>query len=168
MFRDEGVRVAHKARKRLRSAREESPSADTQSLGPHRTVDIHRRSDSSPLHAAERPQHPPHQPIGSVGAEFFFAKYCCADSSYFDLFYSWMSEIYQSETSRGSSPICLAIQAVGLAGIANINASPESKSASSQHYQRAIIAINTAVSEPDSRRTDATFMAVMLLGFCQV
>ncbi|KAK0732430.1 hypothetical protein B0T21DRAFT_384718 [Apiosordaria backusii] len=108
-------------------------------------------------------------PAGEVGANFFFAKYVfhqdpfSMSSGYED----WLATAYR-HNDRRCAPLRAAIEAAGLAGLSNINPSPQLSIQSKQQYRDALTAVKEALSNPSQAADDATLMAVILLGLYEM
>ncbi|CAP59717.1 uncharacterized protein PODANS_1_360, partial [Podospora anserina S mat+] len=108
-------------------------------------------------------------PADEVGANFFFAKYVfhqdpfSTSSGYQD----WLATAYRHHDGR-FAPLRAAIEAAGLAGLSNINPSPQLSVQSRQQYRHALTAVKEALSNPSQAADDATLMAVILLGLYEM
>ncbi|KAK4672141.1 hypothetical protein QC763_100360 [Podospora pseudopauciseta] len=108
-------------------------------------------------------------PADEVGANFFFAKYVfhqdpfSTSSGYQD----WLATAYCHHDGR-FTPLRAAVEAAGLAGLSNINPSPQLTVQSRQQYRHALTAVKEALSNPSQAADDATLMAVILLGLYEM
>jgi hypothetical protein len=106
------------------------------------------------------------QPIGELGANFFFAKYTFEEPPYSSDYHNWLTRSYLDE---GPGDVLRpALEAVGMAGIANVFHTPRVASKSKQRYCDALVAMQQALNDPVQAVADTTFLAVILLGLFEV
>ncbi|KAF2798423.1 hypothetical protein K505DRAFT_414363 [Melanomma pulvis-pyrius CBS 109.77] len=98
--------------------------------------------------------------VDELGANFFFAKYTSNEAPFSGEYYDWLIQSYYSDCRV----LRTAIEAVGMAGIANVSHTPHILSKSKIQYCKALNAMKRALDDPIDAISDTTFMAVILLG----
>jgi hypothetical protein len=106
------------------------------------------------------------QTISELGANFFFAKYTFKEHPYSSDYHDWLTRSYLDEGPK--DVLRAALEAVGMAGIANVYHTPSVASKSKQRYCEALIAMQQALNDPVQAIADTTFLAVILLGLFEV
>jgi hypothetical protein len=106
------------------------------------------------------------QTLSETAAHFFFSNYTCDEPPLSTEYYSWLTTLYFSSTSNGA--IRAAIEAAGLAGIANKSYAPHIAAKAKHQYGKALVAANEALQDPKQALADSTFLSVILLGTYEV
>jgi hypothetical protein len=104
------------------------------------------------------------QPWDEAGANFFFGRYAFYDPPVYKDYYTWLSQSYFS----GCWVLTAAVEAVGMAGLANIRGD---ESLAAQADEKCVIAmrrLQQALIDPIERSADETLMAVLLLALFEV
>ena len=174
MFRDESERVIRKARQSARNARqiEHSGSISTQdglTSSPSSAKSGGVWFDIYPIISSQSPVsifYPLCQPISELGANFFVTKYSLNEPPFSTDYHDWLTRSYFED---GPNDVLRAsIEAVGMAGIANVFHTPQVASKSKQRYCEALAALRQALDDPVQAIADTTFLAVILLGLFEV
>ena len=108
-------------------------------------------------------------PIQDQAAHFFFYNFVSEDlssRSAMNAYSRVLPTLYRQDSSFGVVP--RIIDAIGLAGISNIEHSPELMVAAGQKYATALRAINASIQDSSKASTDQTLIAVVLLGLFEV
>ncbi|KAH8880964.1 hypothetical protein GQ53DRAFT_812943 [Thozetella sp. PMI_491] len=93
---------------------------------------------------------------------FFFNKYTTAESPLSEEYTHWLhTECFDGPRN---SPLRTAIEATGLAGIANVYNAPSAATRSRVVYGRAISALKQSLEDPVQAASDTTLKAVIVLG----
>lgn len=112
------------------------------------------------------PELSPPPPVAELGANFFFAKYSYGESPHYSNYQQWLGVSYHS--SGPTVGLRAAIEAVGLAGIANMSPSKHLAASSKQRYCQAVREVQLALKDPVHAISDTTLMTVFLLGLFEV
>jgi hypothetical protein len=147
IFRDESQRVIQKATRQI-SERPSEVNSKSHSLAS---------SDISLLL---------YPPFTEIGAHFFFAKYTCVEAPFSECYVSWLTGLYHEQ--QHTQAVRAAIEAVGLAGIANVSYTPKVRSESRERYGQALAATKLLLNDSNESLTDSTLMAVILLALYEV
>lgn len=105
-------------------------------------------------------------PLTDMGASFFFSTYHLDEPPFSGAYYSWITKAYNGD--QASHGIRAAIEAAGMAGLANVLHAPQIASKSRAQYARALVATQRAMNDPTEVTTDETLLAVILLGLFEV
>ena len=174
MFRDESERVIRKARQSARNARQLEHSGSILIQGSHTVSPSSAESgeirfDVNPITSSQFPVsifYPLCQPISELGANFFVTKYSLNEPPFSTDYHDWLTRSYFED---GPNDVLRAsIEAVGMAGIANVFHTPQVASKSKQRYCEALAALRQALDDPVQAIADTTFLAVILLGLFEV
>jgi len=110
--------------------------------------------------------------IEEQGNSFFFHHFVSESSPSPSSYSDFLPLIYNPKSDLGSARIPLpgVITAIGMAGISNMHKSPAVTVmvAARQKYISVLRALNIALQNPKTARSDSTLMAVMLLGLFEV
>lgn len=100
---------------------------------------------------------------------FFFHHYLTAGATPPTSFPAFLPNLFnQSAIGSVTNPLPGIITAVGMAGISNMQNSPAGMIATREKHTKSLRALNTALRDPSMASTDATMMAIMLLGTFEV
>ncbi|KAL2862427.1 Zn(II)2Cys6 transcription factor [Aspergillus lucknowensis] len=109
----------------------------------------------------------PSLPVQELAAGFFFSKYNTYDGPYLaNTPCDWLSQSYLDGTS--CEALRAAVEAVGMAGLANTSYAPQIASRSRERYCIALSELNDALLDPTAAAADTTLMAVILLGLFEI
>jgi hypothetical protein len=106
------------------------------------------------------------QSVNDLGASFLFANYFHNEPPFYSHYHSWVTQSYYE--SQPNHVLRATIEAVGMAGLANVLNSPRVKSASEQQYQKASQAMREALNDPIEVTADTTLLAVIFFEFLEV
>ena len=174
MFRDESERVIRKARQSARNARqlEQSELILMQRSVTASSISAESgkiRFDGNTITPSQYPVsifYPLCQPISELGANFFVTKYSLNEPPFSADYHDWLTRSYFED---GPNDVLRAsIEAVGMAGIANVFHTPKVASKSKQRYCEALAALRLAIDDPVQAIADTTLLAVILLGLFEV
>jgi hypothetical protein len=104
------------------------------------------------------------QPWDEAGANFFFARYAFHDPPAYKDYYTWLSQGYFS----GCGVLTAAVEAVGMAGLANIRNDESLATQADERCAKAMRRLQQALVDPVERSADETMMAVLLLALFEV
>ena len=97
---------------------------------------------------------------------YFFHNFVSKDIAYPTGNLSYLPIIYGQEFSE--SVLSEIVTAIGMAGIANLQNSPDAMIAARQKQVAVLRDVNVAIQDPENAKTDRTLMAVLLLGLFEV
>lgn len=99
--------------------------------------------------------------VSQLGAGFFFSKYMTSDPPFASGYRAWLGRLYMDNEQDvlGST-----VRAVGLAGISNVFSSSQISSEAKRAYCQALTFLGAALDDCNSARSDATLMAIILMG----
>lgn len=168
LFRDESERVRQKAHQRhrgqdssLAQVTTTSISCDNEDLG---------RAFQIPLSAFALPvssiSYGLSQPLVELGLNFFFTRYTFDQSPFSQDYSQWLKRSCSWHTPNTS--LRAAIEAVGMAALANVFHAPKAASRSKKQYSKALMATKQALNDPVLALADETMMAIILLGQYEV
>ena len=104
--------------------------------------------------------------LADCGASFFFTNYTYTARPFTPEYHEWLQRSYA--TAGRDHPLRAAIEAVGMAGLANVRRSSYQKSLAAERYQEAIATVKLSLADEDQARSDEMFLAVILLAFYEV
>jgi hypothetical protein len=107
------------------------------------------------------------QPLQNLGVRFFFEKYALHELPLATKYRTWLATCCEESQKRPSCP-GLAVNAVGLAGVANITKDCKFASQAKEKYHAALTALDTALRDPITAAKDETLAAVIVLGHYEV
>jgi len=160
MFRDESKRIirhAHRQYGEVVITHPEPPNTLEKvphiSLGSYSSVGIPRGLGQS---------------VDEAGATFFFNHYSCSGPPTLNMEScdTWLAKIYTGDQAIKS--LRLAVEAAGMAGLANVIHAPLMALRAKESYVRALAAMQTALRDPTTSTADTTVMTVMVLGLFEV
>jgi hypothetical protein len=166
VFRDESKRVIQKARQYERSNALWTKAAapiSTKCLGVSQVLEL---KSSTPLLPPLSIRPPPSQSINDLGVNFLFANYFYNQPPFYSDYHTWVAQTYHE--SHPGHVLRAVIEAVGMAGLANVANSPRFKSASEQQYNRASVAMREALNDPAQVTADTTLLAVIFFELLEV
>ena len=105
-------------------------------------------------------------PLEDQSTYYFFHNFVSADPATLSAYSHVLPILYGQKSSFSTLP--KIIDAIGLAGISNMNHAPELMVAAGQKYARVLRAINASIQDPKEASTDQTLIAVMLLSLFEV
>ena len=174
MFRNETSKVMTKAK--VGTVNENSkPVACTSRVGHIRdrvVPDLVTNFSVAPAPTIERTTVAPRNlsvPLEYEATCYFFHNFVCDDPSSrycMNAYAQVMPTLYQQDSSFGVLP--KIVDAIGLAGISNINHSPKLMIAAGRKYAGVLRAINASIQDSTKATTDQTLIAIMLLGLFEV
>ncbi|KAL2042764.1 hypothetical protein N7G274_004523 [Stereocaulon virgatum] len=103
----------------------------------------------------------PHAPIEEQGSFYFFHHFVRKDVNSPIAYNEYIPKIYNLTSSYSELPAI--IQAIGMAGIANLQSSSEPMMIARRKHTACLRALNSSLQDPKTATSDATFMTVMLL-----
>lgn len=162
MFRDESQRTIRK----VQATEKVGPCAQGASPSYTQTLSCVPGAKSYVFPSAISIPHSIVQPINDLGARFFFIHYSEHDVSFSKGCGDWLAWSYWHD--RSSHALQAAIEAVGLAGMSNVLRAQHAAQKAKERYGKALIATNRALGDPAEATTDATLMAILLLGVFEV
>lgn len=104
--------------------------------------------------------------IQDQAAAFFFANYVLSDPPFSNTYLRWLSRLHAEESS--GDIVNAAVEAVGLAGMANIYRAPGLQIEAKRRYGRALARINRALRDPVEVTADSTLVGILTLGLFEV
>lgn len=107
----------------------------------------------------------PSFPINAVARCFFWNNYVLDDMRSAQ---GWLGCLSAAGIADGDPGVILAIEAIGLASIANIQRAPSLMVLARKEYTKAVSLTNTILGNPKRRVDDSTLAAVILLGMFEV
>ena len=101
---------------------------------------------------------------------FFFHHFVTQGAAPPTSYSSPLPMLFNQKSSWGSvkNPLPEIITAIGMAGISNLQSSPEGMLATRRKYTAVLRTLNAALQDPEKASADSTLMAVMLLGTFEV
>lgn len=105
-------------------------------------------------------------PLEDEATYYFFHNFVSEDPTSATAYSQVLPDLYRQDSSFSALP--KIIDAIGLAGIANVKHAPELMVAAGQKYARVLRAITASIQDAKEASTDQTLMAVMLLGLFEV
>ena len=100
---------------------------------------------------------------------FFFHHYVTEGATPPTSFPAFLPKLFnQPALGSVANPLPEIVTAVGMAGISNMQNSPAGMIATRQKHTNSLRALNAALRDPSMASTDATMMAIMLLGTFEV
>lgn len=115
------------------------------------------------------PAMPPQPLSGSLNeraVNFFFAHYVLSDPPFSHSYRRGLSQLYNGESTN--QILHLAIESVGLAGMANVHRAPHLMRDAKRQYGRALALTNKTLTDPVQVKADSTILAVLFLGLFEV
>lgn len=106
------------------------------------------------------------QPINDLAASFFFANYALPGPPISDGNHDWLVRTYGELHPRNA--LRVTVEAVGMAGMANIFHDPYIVPKAQAQYGQALRATSHALRDPVEVTADTTLMATLLLGLFEV
>jgi hypothetical protein len=106
------------------------------------------------------------QSVNDLGASFLFAKYFHNEPPFYSHYHAWVTQSYYDSHPR--HVLRATIEAVGMAGLANVLHSPRVKSASEEQYRKASHSMREALNDPVETTADTTLLAVIFFEFLEV
>lgn len=168
LFRDESERVRQKAHQRHRGqdsspayATTTSISCDDGDLG--RAFPIPPSAFGLPV---SKVSYGLSQPLVELGLNFFFTRYTFDQPPFSQDYSQWLKWSCSGYTPNNS--LRAAIEAVGMAALANVFHAPNAASRSKKQYSKALMATKRALNDPLLALADETMMAIILLGQYEV
>jgi hypothetical protein len=172
LFRDESsriIRLAHKQYDEGGVPRPGSPDAAEKGMPtPAASTVATSTSHGSPMvYRLSVPATPCLSPA-DAGANFFFTNYSCAGPPTLDSddCERWLASAYAD--GRSGDPLRLAIEAAGMAGLANVMHASQMAARAKEAYCRSLVAVKNALNNPETSTADATVMTIMVLGLFEV
>lgn len=104
--------------------------------------------------------------IYEFGANFYFTNYCFKESPFSHTFHKWKIQAYHNATT--DHVLRAAIEAVGMAGMANVSQDSTIATKSSRRYNQGVIAIERAFEHEIDAIADETLMALVVMGLYAV
>jgi hypothetical protein len=169
VFRNESNKVIRKLRSRRVTDDEICRRQIVLDTSPQQIVDISApQSSQRKIHdmALFATSHCLLEPLENLGAGFFFAKYSVKEEPFAGGYDAWLQSLYLENNSNNFlRPI---IEAVGLAGLANISYAADVEAKSKERYCNALLGLKQALDDPAGVTEDATLMAVILFVLFEV
>ena len=104
--------------------------------------------------------------INDLGVNFLFTNYFYNQPPFYSHYHTWVAQSYHE--SHLGHVLRATIEAVGMAGLANVLHSPRVKSASEQQYRKASHAMREALNDPAQVTADTTLLSVILFELLEV
>lgn len=161
MFRDESGKTAQKAHKPL----QDDQFSQTMPIRIRHSPPSQMQSSASLFSSPGRPPTPYSRlsiPLADVGANFFFSTYQLYEPPFSSGYYAWMAKVYNGD--QFNPAVRAAVDAAGMAGLANVLHAPQVAAKSREQYAKALFATQQAMSDPVEVTADETLLAVILLG----
>lgn len=162
LFRDENARIIRKSRRTYSDSFQEA--LDVCQRLPRKDEDAHEIDSYISFHPPFSIFNTLSQPIEELGGNFFFTNYTFDESPFSGDYHAWLVKSYFED----GNVLRTAIQAVGMAGISNISPAPHITSRSRERYCKTLTTVQQALNNREEARTDATLMAIILLGLFEV
>lgn len=105
-------------------------------------------------------------PREDAATYYFFHNFVSQDPTTLASYYHVLPNVCPQESSFNALP--KIIEAIGLAGISNVNKAPELMVAAGQEYARVLRAITASIQDKKEASKDQTLTAVILLGLFEV
>ncbi|KAF2727725.1 hypothetical protein EJ04DRAFT_581818 [Polyplosphaeria fusca] len=164
IFRDESARVIRKARSRRLNEDASPGSTLLQGTGKVRSSTSMSVASMEASLASTIPQMMG-QSLSELATAFFFAKYTCDEPPFSKNFRQWLVDMYVDGPDNCAPRA--AMEAAGMAGIANIYHAPHVGFKSKEAYCRALSTTKRTLDNPESSVSDATLMTAILLGMVE-
>jgi hypothetical protein len=161
MFRDESASVVRKVNGRhVESNRSVGNEVEASAITPP------SQGSLATQQTHPEPQNALSWPLKEQAASFFFANYVLSDPPFADTYLRWLSRLYWRES--GSQILHAVVEAVGMAGMSNVNHAPHLLKEARYQYGRALTITNKALRDPLEATTDSTIVAILFLGLFEV
>ena len=108
--------------------------------------------------------------IEDQGSSFFFHNFVTSEATPPTSYSVFLPRLYNVSLMQGAigNPLPDVITAIGMAGISNLQDSPDGMVATRQKHTKALRTLNAALQDPRSATADTTLMAVILMGLFEV
>jgi hypothetical protein len=103
-----------------------------------------------------------------LGANFFFTKYSFTEEPLFPGYHDWLAQTYLDDNHRHSHILRPVIEAVGLAGLSNLNYAERFEAKAKEQYCASLAGLKHVLNDPAQVTEDTTLLAVILLIFFEV
>ncbi|UNI13607.1 hypothetical protein JDV02_000334 [Purpureocillium takamizusanense] len=152
-FRDDTRRTMLKARGRRTQASDGTQVGGQVVLSPCLSARASGNGSGSSI--------PPAIPVShhELSVSFYFAKYAFHEVPLSEAYRSWLTGSYHD-----APVLSAAIEAVGMAGLANVSLAPHLEIQARKRYSEALASTQKALNDASSAADDTTLMAVILLG----
>ena len=108
--------------------------------------------------------------IEDQGSSFFFHNFVTSEATPPTSYSVFLPRLYNVTLMKGAigNPLPDVITAIGMAGISNLQSSPDGMVATREKHTRALRTLNAALQDPRTAKADTTLMAVILMGLFEV
>jgi hypothetical protein len=106
------------------------------------------------------------QSINELGVNFLFTNYFYNQPPFYNHYHTWVAQSYHENLP--GHVLRTVIEAVGMAGLANVSNSSRFKAAFEQQYRKASFAMRETLNDPAQVTADSTLLAVILFELLEV
>lgn len=110
--------------------------------------------------------YPLSQSVEDLGVNFFFCNYTFYEPPFYSDHHTWLTHSYLQD--RSNHVLRPAIEAIGMAGLANVSRTPYFRSMAEERHCIALAAIRHALNDSVQATEDTTLMAVILIELFEV
>lgn len=171
LFRNETSKVVTKAQAvtNWEISKPVSPTPLTNLVGDSQVPNTASNFSAAPSQIGDRTTVAPRGlsvPLEDEAAYFFFYNFVSEDPTSATAYSQVLPSLYRQDSPFSALP--KIIDAIGLAGIANMKHAPELMVAAGQKYARVLRSITATIQDSKEASTDQTLMAVLLLGMFEI